>query len=208
MSSIVSLANPDSTFESTIIGEQLEIVGQQGEENIIEVEGDSPITIIGGALNDTVIGGAGDATIFTGDGNDKIQSGNGDDILVGGEGDDTILGGLGADFISGGDGNDIIVSSLPGMDSNGNPMGDTLRGGAGEDIFVFTADEFESGAVDEILDFEADIDKIRITGVSNGNVNYNQNTGMISIKGEEVIDVGTDLDIEESNKGDDTWELF
>ncbi|MBE9044099.1 M10 family metallopeptidase C-terminal domain-containing protein [Pleurocapsales cyanobacterium LEGE 10410] len=209
MSSIVSIENPDLGFETTIVGSQLEIIGQQGEENIIEVKGDSPITIIGGALGDTVMDGAGDATIFTGDGNDMISGGNGDDILIGGEGEDTILGGLGADFISGGAGNDIIRSGLPGMDSNGNPMGDTLRGGAGEDVFEFTADEFESGGIDEISDFEAGVDKITIFGVSNGSVNYNQDTGIISIKGEAAIDVGTDLDIDESKKGDtDTWELF
>lgn len=207
MSSIVSLANEASGFETTIIGEQLEIVGQQGEENIIEVSGDSPITIIGGALNDTVMGGAGDANIFTGDGDDLIDSGNGDDILVGGEGDDVIQGGLGADFISGGEGNDTIIGGLPGMNSSGDPMGDTLKGGAGEDVFEFTAKEFETGAVDEILDFEADMDKIRITGVGSKNVNYNQNTGMISIGGEQVIDVGTDLDIDESQDGNN-WELF
>ena len=211
MSSIVSLENPDSTFETTIIGDQLEIIGQQDEENIIEAKGDSPITIIGGAFNDTVIGGAGDATIFTGDGNDAISGGNGDDILSGGEGEDTILGGLGADFISGGDGNDIIRSGLAGMDSKGNPMGDTIKGGQSEDVFEFASREFESGAVDEILDFKADgfADIIKIFGVGDGNVSYDADTGIVSINGQSAIDIGTDLDIEASRDGDsDTWELF
>lgn len=211
MSSIVSLGTPDSSFDTTIVGENLEIIGQQGEENIIEVEGDSPITIIGGSLEDTITAGAGDATIFAGDGDDILQGGIGDDVLSGGEGMDTIYGGIGADFIFGGAGNDLIRGGLPGMDSNGNPMGDTIRGGAGEDIFEFATAEFESGAVDEIVDFKEDgfEDLIRIFGVTEGGVTYDSETGLVSINGQEAIDIGTDLDIEiNRQEGTDTWELF
>lgn len=211
MSSIVTLETPDSTFESTIVGSQLEIIAQQGEENIIEVRGDSPITIIGGSLQDTIIAGAGDATIFSGDGNDSLKGGIGEDVLSGGEGDDIIEGGIGADFIFGGAGDDVITGGLPGMDSSDNPIGDTLKGGAGADVFEFAASEFESGAGDEIVDFQADgfADIIRVFGVSDGDVSYDADTGMVSINGEPAIDIGTGLDIEASQKGDsDTWELF
>ncbi len=226
MSSIVTLETPDSTFESTIVGSQLEIIAQQGEENIIQVRGDSPITIIGGSLQDTIIAGAGDATIFSGDGNDLLKGGIGEDVLSGGEGDDIIEGGIGADFIFGGAGDDVITGGLPGMDSNDNPIGtgglpgmdsndnpigDTLKGGAGADVFQFAASEFESGAGDEIVDFQADgfADIIRVFGVSDGDVSYDADTGMVSINGEPAIDIGTGLDIEASQKGDsDTWELF
>ena len=188
MSSIVTLETPDSTFESTIVGSQLEIIAQQGEENIIEVRGDSPITIIGGSLQDTIIAGAGDATIFSGDGNDSLKGGIGEDVLSGGEGDDIIEGGIGADFIFGGAGDDVITGGLPGMDSSDNPIGDTLKGGAGADGFA---------------------DIIRVFGVSDGDVSYDADTGMVSINGEPAIDIGTGLDIEASQKGDsDTWELF
>ncbi|MGF1587971.1 MAG: calcium-binding protein [Pleurocapsa sp.] len=211
MSSIVTLETPDSTFQSTIVGSQLEIVAQQGEENIIEVKGDSPITIFGGSLSDEITTGAGDAVIFGGDGDDSIKTGIGDDIIVGGEGDDIISSGIGADFIFGGAGNDTIRGGLPGIDSDGNPIGDILQGGAGDDVFEFAANEFESGATDKIVDFQADgfADIIRVFGVSDGDVSYDADTGMVSINGKPAIDVGTGLDIEASQKGDsDTWELF
>lgn len=211
MSSIVSLETPGSTFESTIVGENLEIIGQQGEENIIEVKGDSPITIIGGSLGDEITTGAGDATVLGGDGNDSIMGGIGDDVILGGEGADIINSGIGADFVFGGAGDDIITGGLPGMDSDGEPMGDILSGGAGADVFEFALGEFESGAVDEIVDFKADgfADSIRILGVSDSSVSYDADTGMVSIDGQAVIDIGTDLDLEVTKKSDnDTWELF
>ncbi len=211
MSSIVTLGTPGSAFDSTIVGENLDILAPQGQENIIKVEGDSPITIVGGALNDTITAGAGDANILAGKGDDLIEGGIGDDTLQGGDGKDTINGGIGADLILGGAGNDLIRGGLPGMGADGEPMGDTLQGGAGEDIFEFVKSEFDSGAVDEILDFQADgfADLIRIVGVGDGNVSYNPETGIISIDGQEAIDVGTDLDLDISRKeGTDTWELF
>ena len=201
---------PGSTFNSSIVGENLEIVGQQGEENIIEVKGDSPITLFGGSLNDEITTGAGDASVFGGDGNDLIQGGIGDDIFLGGEGDDIISSGLGADFVFGGAGDDTIRGGLPGMDLD-NPIGDTLDGGAGADVFEFALDEFVSGAVDEIVDFQADefADSIRIFGVGDGSVSYNADTGIVSVNDQEAIDIGTDLDVEATREDDsDTWELF
>lgn len=181
MSSIVSLATADSSFESTIVGENLEIIGQQGEKNIIEVVGDSPISIVGGALDDKIMTDAGDDTVLGADGNDMLDGGSGDDVLIGGEGADTIIGGEGADV---------------------------LIGGAGKDVFEFAADEFESGMVDQITDFEdGSMDKIIITGVGNASVTYSPDTGVVSIDGEEAIDIGSGLDVNE-NKVDDTWEIF
>ena len=181
MSSIVSLSTPGSSFDTTIVGENLEIVGQQGEENIIEVVGDSPITIVGGALDDKIMTDAGDDTVLGADGNDMLDGGAGDDVLIGGEGADTIIGGKGADL---------------------------LLGGAGKDVFEFAADEFESSMVDQIADFEdGNMDKIIITGVGGANVTYSSDTGFVSIDGEEAIDIGSGLDVEE-NKVDDTWEIF
>ncbi len=212
MSSIVTLGTPDSAFDSTIVGENLGVIAPQGQENIITVEGDSPITIVGGALNDTITAGAGDANILAGKGDDLVNGGIGNDTIQGGDGNDTLNGGIGADFIFGGAGNDLIKGGLPGMSADGEPMGDTLVGGAGEDIFEFAKSEFDgSEAVDEILDFQADgfADLIRIAGVGDGNVSYNPETGIISINGKEAIDVGTDLDLDISRKeGTDTWELF
>ena len=144
----------------------------------------------------------------------------GNDLLSGGEGEDTIEGGMGADFIFGDAGNDVLKGGLPGMDSDGNPMGDTLKGGAGDDIFEFVAgdgtnvvfNEFETGAVDEIVDFQNEgADYIRIFGVGEpSEISYDSETGMVSIDGQEAIDIGTgleDLNINRVN-GTDTWELF
>ena len=211
MSSIVTLESSASPFEATIVGANLEVVGLQGEENIIEVTGDSPITVIGGALQDTITAGVGDATFVAGDGDDMLVGNVGDDVLIGGEGDDEIMGGSGADLILGGEGQDILNSGMAGMDSDGNPMGDTLRGGMGEDVFEFMADEFESGAVDEIIDFKADdmADIIKIMGVGDGSVSYDAETGMVSIDGDSAIDIGMGKDVEISkNEDTDTWELF
>lgn len=211
MSSIVTLETSSSPFQATIVGDNLEVMGLQGEENIIEATGDSPITIVGGALQDTISSGTGDATLLGGDGDDMLIGNLGDDVLIGGEGDDEIMGGAGADLILGGEGQDILKSGLSGMDSDGNPMGDTLRGGMGEDVFEFMAEEFESGAVDEIIDFKADdmADIIKITGVGDGSVSYDAETGMVSIDGNSAIDIGMGMDVEVTqNEDTDTWELF
>ncbi|MEM8673038.1 MAG: hypothetical protein AAGF83_04095 [Cyanobacteria bacterium P01_G01_bin.67] len=211
MSSIVTLETPGSTFDTTIVGENLEIVAQQGEENIIEAKGDSPITIFGGSLADDITTGAGDASVFGGDGNDSIMGGIGDDIIQGGEGADIINSGIGADFVFGGAGSDTIRGGLPGGSDN-NPMGDVLSGGDGADVFEFAKGEFDSGAVDQIVDFQADgfADFIRIFGVTEGGVSYNPETGLVSINGKEAIDIGTGLDIDVKKEGGDsnTWELF
>ncbi|MEM8717737.1 MAG: hypothetical protein AAGE84_00305 [Cyanobacteria bacterium P01_G01_bin.39] len=210
MSSIVTLETVGSDFDTTIVGENLEIVAQQGEENIIEVKGDSPITIFGGSLSDDIKTGAGDASIFGGDGNDSIMGGIGDDIIQGGEGADIINSSIGADFVFGGAGNDTIIGGMSGG-TEGDPMGDVLSGGDGADLFEFVAKEFDSGAVDKIVDFQADgfADSVKIFGVTEGAVTYDPQTGLVSINGQEAIDIGTGLDVDVNKKGDsNTWELF
>ncbi|MEM7593604.1 MAG: hypothetical protein AAF383_19190 [Cyanobacteria bacterium P01_A01_bin.83] len=210
MSSIVTLETVGSDFDTTIVGENLEIVAQVGEENIIEVKGDSPISIVGGSLGDDIKAGAGEATILGLGGNDSIMGGIGDDTILGGTGNDVIESSIGADFVFGGEGNDTIRGGLPGG-TDDNPMGDTLQGGMGADVFEFVKNEFGSGAVDEILDFQADgfEDSIKIFGVTEGAVTYDPQTGLVSINGQEAIDIGTGLDVDASKKeGTDTWELF
>ena len=208
MSSIVSPDNTDLLTQVEGPDGGLDVVGQQDEENIIEIKGDAEVGIVGGSLNDVITTGAGDAQVFTADGDDFIMGGNGDDIFRGGAGDDTIIGGLGADVLIGGEGNDILRGGLGGVDEDGNPMGDTLKGGAGDDVFEFAA--FESGTgFDKIVDFQADgfEDKIRIFGVGeNGSVTYDAETGLVSINGQEAIDIGKGLDI--NPEDDENFELF
>lgn len=186
MSSIVSI-EASNGFASEIVGDNLEVFGQLGEENIIEVrQGGTPIEIIGGALDDEITVEAGDATILGLDGDDMLMGGMGDDVLIGGEGNDTIKGGMGADVMFGNDGNDV---------------------------FEFNADELRPEAVDEIVDFEEAVDGdlvdiIKIMGVSDGGVSYDASTGMVSVNGQSVIDIGEGLDVEATEVDDGEWEIF
>lgn len=202
MSSIVSLEIEGSPFEMTTTGSNLNVTGFANLENTIEVENIDPssITLTGGELADKItLMGEGDATISGLGGDDHIIGGLGDDTLLGGLGNDTIMGGAGADIINGGNGEDVI---------KGGMGADLLEGGAGDDVFEFMADEFASDAVDEIRDFEDMDDMIKIMGVGESStVSYDEVTGMVSIDGKSVIDVGEGMDIE-VEKTDEGWELF
>ena len=202
MSSIVGSENSESLLETMGLDGGLEIVAQQDRENTIEVKGDAKVSIVGGSLMDTITTGAGNAIVFTGDGNDMITGGNGNDVLRGGEGDDIIRAGLGNDTVIGGEGNDVL---------RGGMGADVLKGGVGDDIFEFSASEFEDGVMDRIVDFQDDdfADSIKIFGVgAEGSVSYDSATGMVSVNGNEGIDIGAgkDLNIEVNDRG--TWELF
>jgi Ca2+-binding RTX toxin-like protein len=73
-------------------------------------------------------------------GNDTLNGGAGNDRLFGGAGRDKLLGGAGRDTLEGGAGNDV------------------LRGNAKKDVFVFGA----SSGTDRVLDYQDNVDKIRI----------------------------------------------
>ena len=207
MSSVV--VSFDTGASSSADSGSLEVVAPQGEANVIKVKGGLPIAIIGGSLDDRVTLGAGDATVLGQDGDDSIEGAIGDDTLMGGDGDDTLMGGIGADFIFGGDGNDLIKGDLPGMDADEHSLGDLIEGGAGDDVFEFVAGEFESGAIDRIVDFKDGADLIRIEGVSD-NVAYDSGTGILSIDGKDAIAINKGLeDIKiEKEEGTNTWEVF
>ena len=202
MSSIVSLEIDGSPFAMETAGENLNVKGFANLENTITAENvtSSPISLAGGELADKIsLTGEGNATILGEGGDDYIVSSSGDDTLLGGEGNDTIIGGSGADLINGGDGEDLI---------KGGMGADVLQGGGGDDVFEFMAEEFASDAVDEIKDFEDMGDIIKIMGVGeDSTVTYDEVTGMVSIDGDAVIDLGEGMDIE-ATKNDDTWELF
>ncbi len=202
MSSIVSLEIDGSPFAMETAGENLNVKGFANLENTITAENvtSSPISLTGGELADEIsLTGEGNATILGEGGDDYIVSSSGDDTLLGGEGNDTIIGGSGADLINGGDGEDLI---------KGGMGADVLQGGGGDDVFEFMAEEFASDAVDEIKDFEDMGDIIKIMGVGeDSTVTYDEVTGMVSIDGDAVIDLGEGMDIE-ATKNDDTWELF
>lgn len=202
MSNIIGDNNTESLLETTGADGGLEVVGQQEQENTIEIKGDATVEILGGELNDKITTGAGDATVFTGDGNDMIVGGNGDDIFRGGDGDDVIRGGLGNDTILGGDGNDVL---------RGGFGADVLKGGDGDDIFEFSASEFDGSYLDEIVDFKDGgfDDSIKIFGVGvDGNVEYDSTTGIVSVNGNDAINIGMDKDVSfEINEDNGTWDL-
>ena len=193
MSSIVSLQIAGSEFATEMKGTDLEIKGFEHLKNIITAENLDPtsISLTGGSLADEItVKGEGDATLSGLDGDDYIVSDLGDDTLFGGDGNDTIIGGDGEDLIKGGMGADL------------------LTGGEGDDVFEFMAEEFASDAIDTIEDFEAMGDMIKIMGVGeDSTVDYDPETGMVTIDGESVIDIGEGMDVS-TEKTEEGWELF
>lgn len=122
-------------------------------------------TILGGAESDTIVGGGGNDSIRGGQGNDYIEvdnsvssnspSGNayvaGNDTVNGDAGNDTIgrlgstPGMTGTDWYNGGDGNDSIQGGNNGGSANTSEAGDTLIGGAGNDVISGGSAETTSG---------------------------------------------------------------
>jgi hypothetical protein len=81
----------------------------------------------GGAGNDVVTGGAG---------RDFLSGGFDDDRVEGGAGGDRIFANKGVDTVLGGDGNDDLWAlSRKDVSGPGDTVGDTLDGGAGNDLF-------------------------------------------------------------------------
>jgi hypothetical protein len=112
---------------------------------------DTPNTI---ANNDRLIGG---------DDQDLLKAGYANDSLYGQEGDDTLHGQLDHDKLLGGASNDVLLGGQGRDQINGNAGDDILTGGASKDKFVFNTNEpftRESLGVDEITDWQLDMDKI------------------------------------------------
>ena len=229
MSNIIGDNNTESLLETTSASGGFQVIAQQEEENIIEIKGDGEVAIVGGSLKDEVTTGAGDAVIFAGGGDDVVNSGNGNDVIRGGVGDDVLFSGLGADVVIGGAGNDVIRGGLPATDADGNfiallnengemaagdepKFGDLLKGGSGDDIFQFSADEFQNGVIDKIVDFKEDdfADTIKIFGVGvDGEVSYDDETGIVSVNGNAAIDIGAGKEVKfDVNEENGTWDLF
>ncbi|KMK63980.1 calcium-binding protein [Puniceibacterium sp. IMCC21224] len=166
------------------------ILGGSGNDVIGAGQGDDDAdggtgndVVNGGPGNDTLIGGEGDDTMGASFGNDRVEGRGGDDSLGGGTGRDTLLGeggddaigagegndsvdgGAGNDFLAGGGRNDVVLGGTGNDTINGGAGNDTLDGGTGSDVFVFN--DFVSGEVDRILNFEDGSDSFRMTGIMN-----------------------------------------
>lgn len=158
-------ANGDSLYGDTG-NDRLE--GQSGDDHLLGDIGDD--TLYGGNQDDTVNGGSGDDAIYGGIGDDFLTAGPGSDSLNGGFGNDTLLGATGDDVLFGGFGNDLIdgrhdptnsdfLNGGHGDDTLISGAGDYLHGGAGADVFQFTATTDQSTT---ISDFTQSEDKVLI----------------------------------------------
>ena len=130
--------------------------------------GDGDDSLFGLAGSDYLRGGNGNDLIYGGDevGNlgDGVDGGAGDDEIHGGTSNDRLAGGDGTDTIYGGDGNDTISGSGAGLSvfpgfSGGVPtrsfgindasrddgQGDSLFGGAGDDLIIVSVGDTADG---------------------------------------------------------------
>lgn len=131
--------------------------------------------LFGNTGNDRLDGGAGDDELEGGSGNDRLDGGTGDDKMTGGDGDDTYyvdsvldvvieLPNKGLDTVR----TTLISYVLPAnverlfydgtlkISAKGNGLDNTLRGGAGNDVFLVDqggADAFIGGAGNDTMDF-------------------------------------------------------
>lgn len=122
---------------------------------------------------------------------DVIIGGNQDDLLFGLGESDTIDGDSGgADLLNGGAGNDVIS----GLGA------DTLIGSTGNDSFIFLFPTSGSDEIPTILDFVVGEDSLGILGINQGdNADYNRDTGIISVNGQAIVDVGRELPLSDRN---------
>jgi hypothetical protein len=119
--------------------------------------GEVPIRVLAGTkLADSLGGRAGDEILRGGLGNDRLAGNGGRDLLRGGYGSDTLQGGGDIDTLRGGAGSDSL---------HGGAGRDGLHGGAGADTFVFPS---ATKGLDDILDFQGGLDRIRINDTGFG----------------------------------------
>jgi Ca2+-binding RTX toxin-like protein len=132
-------------------------------------------TIYGRNGNDDIVGGDGNDALYGGDGDDVIDGDAGNDVIYGGDGRDGLNGGTGNDLVDGGEGDDDILSGAHTLTTAADA--DTLRGGAGDDIIfvdlpgsgtqtpiTFAGALYDGGADDDILEFEAGLAVLDLTG--------------------------------------------
>lgn len=138
----------------------------------------------------TLLFGESDDVSVAGNQRDVLDGGAGDDHLAGFGGNDRIIGGFGDDVLQGDGGNDILV---------GGQGSDLIYGGQGRDIYRFSTQDLNPGELDVILGFEEGLDSIIVTG--SRDVSYSQDTGLLSVDGNAVAVIETDLNIRASSIG-------
>jgi Ca2+-binding RTX toxin-like protein len=150
------------------------IVGNSGSDVIFSYKG-----------NDVVYGNAGNDVINGGEDGDTMYGGDGGDTLVGLAGNDSLFGQGGADRIEAGDGDDTLDGGAD--DTTGAlPIGDTILGGAGNDVYRTRNRDSEFDSI------QAGVGQDRLINVkddpSDLNLYFNNFLGMDN--GLEEIDAG------------------
>ncbi|MEE9454419.1 MAG: M10 family metallopeptidase C-terminal domain-containing protein [Paracoccaceae bacterium] len=153
-----SSANQKLNMQSATISDVFGGVG-----NLMIAKGTIIENAKGGSGNDVIRGNSANNMLMGNGGHDVLVGAKGDDTLYGGNGNDLLRGDKGDDTLDGGAGNDILRGGLGT---------DTLTGGSGADMFIFRNDRDFSGtsSVDLITDFEDGVDKIKLKGLSQGDV--------------------------------------
>ena len=125
---------------------------------------------------------------------DVATGGNGTDIVQGNGGDDNLQGAAGNDFVFGNDGDDIVRGDEGDDVVVGGKGSDVLLSGSGTDVYEFFADQVVEGEFDLIRDFEFGSDSIVVVGSTN--VDYNEQSGILSIDGIEAASLAAGLDLD------------
>lgn len=106
-------------------------------------------------------------TVLGRKGQDFIEGSAYDDILKGGRGDDILIGGGGADL---------------------------LIGGRGHDIFMFDLEKVSEAS--RIRKFKPTVDLIVVEAGNKATADYNEDTGMVSVNGVEIVEIRAGLDFD------------
>ena len=145
------------------------ILGREGEDVLQGEDGDD--MLCSGDGNDVVTGNVGQDFIEGQGGDDFVSGDYGWDTVHGDEGNDTVLGGRGGDIVEGNDGDDVvfggIINGVPlnleeltalrdggslgdingGIEMRDDSLGNTLRGGTGDDDLIIGSGDWVGGGV-------------------------------------------------------------
>ena len=121
----------NDVLEVGILNVPLTIGGGSGNDRL--VGSGSGEWLVGGDGNDDVQAGGGNDLVHGGRGDDSVRAADGNDTVLAGAGSDHLFGGVGQDYLNGGDGKDLLFGEDSNDFLEGGPDDDELDGGAGTD---------------------------------------------------------------------------
>ncbi|WP_299023669.1 calcium-binding protein [uncultured Sulfitobacter sp.] len=202
--------------DDTIFGREGEDVlqGQDGDDMLCSGEGDDVVT--GNTGHDLIEGQGGD---------DFVSGDYGFDTVRGDEGNDTVLGGRGGDVVEGNDGDDVIfggiIEGVPlnleeltalrdggsledingGIEMRDDSLGNTLRGGTGDDDIIIGSGDWVGGGVgDDTFHIMSEQTELREGETETRIIDYNGDDDAITVI---VDDTAADADINVVIDGED-----